>query len=63
MGSSTTSTTPFHETADAMEVAKEAATDAAEITLPINTEDKTTILLNVEGSVKDIVSNLAKGKS
>ena len=31
-------------------------------TLPINTEDKTTILLNVEGAVKDIVSNLAKRK-
>jgi hypothetical protein len=31
-----------------------------DVTLPINTEDKTTILLNVEGAVKDIVSNLAK---
>jgi len=31
-----------------------------DFTLPINTEDKTTILLNVEGAVKDIVSNLAK---
>jgi len=28
--------------------------------LPINAEDKTTILLNVESAVKDIVSNLAK---
>ena len=60
MGSSTTSTTPFHETADAMEAAKEAATDAAKITLPINTEEKTTILLNVEGSVKELISALAK---
>ena len=60
MGSSTTSTTPFHETTDAMEAAKEAATDAAKITLPINTEEKTTILLNVEGSVKELISALAK---
>ena len=60
MGSSTTSTTPFHETADAMEAAKEAATDAAKITLPINTEEKTTILLNVEGAVKELISALAK---
>ena len=60
MGSSTTSTTPFHETAADMEAAKEAATDAAKINLPINTEEKTTILLNVEGAVKELISALAK---
>ncbi len=31
-----------------------------DFTLPINPEDKTTILLNIEGAVKDVVSNLAK---
>ena len=31
-----------------------------DFTLPINAEDKTTILLNVEGSIKDIISKLAK---
>lgn len=56
MDSSTTATTPFHETGDAME----AATDAPKITLPINTEEKTTILLNVESSVKELIAALAK---
>ena len=46
--------------AAAMEAAKEEATDAAKITLPINTEEKTTILLNVEGAVKELISALAK---
>ena len=34
--------------------------DAASVTLPINDEEKTTILLNVEAAVKDLVSKLAK---
>ena len=46
--------------AAAMEAAKEEATDTAKINLPINTEEKTTILLNVEGSVKELISALAK---
>lgn len=46
--------------AAAMEAAKEEATDAANINLPINTEEKTTILLNVEGAVKELISALAK---
>ena len=46
--------------AAAMEAAKEEATDAAKINLPINTEEKTTILLNVEGAVKELISALAK---
>ena len=60
MDSSTTATTPLRETGAAMEAAKEAATDAPKITLPINTEEKTTILLNVESSVKELIAALAK---
>jgi hypothetical protein len=33
-----------------------------DFTLPINTEDKSTILLNVEVAVKDIVSKKARNK-
>ena len=43
---------------------EEAATKteeaAAEFTLPISNEDKTTILLNVEGAIKDLAAALAK---
>ena len=34
--------------------------DAVSVTFPINDEEKTTILLNVEAAVKDLVSKLAK---
>ena len=34
--------------------------DTASVTFPINDEEKTTILLNVEAAVKDLVSKLAK---
>ena len=34
--------------------------DAASVTFPINDEEKTTILLNVEAAVKDLLSKLAK---
>ena len=58
---SITTTPPnFQETAAAMEAAKEEATSAPAITLPINTEEKTTILLNVEVAVKELISSLAK---
>ena len=58
---SITTTPPnFQETAAAMEAAKEEATSAPAITLPINTEEKTTILLNVEVAVKEMISSLAK---
>ena len=43
---------------------EEAATKteeaAAKFTLPISNEDKTTILLNVEGAIKDLAAALAK---
>ena len=42
-----------------MEKAKEEATPAKH-QLPISSDDKTTILLNVEGAVKDLVNALAK---
>ena len=35
-------------------------TDPKSIKLPIDTESKNTILLNVEGAVKDLVTKLAK---
>lgn len=46
-------TSPYHH-----DKKNEGAEDA--IKLPINKEDKTTILLNVEGAVKDLATALAK---
>ena len=56
----TTTTTSFTEVADAIDKAKASATKAPKHQLPISPEDKTTILLNVEGAIKDLISSLAK---
>ncbi len=56
----TTTTTSFTEVADAIDKAKASATEAPKHQLPISPEDKTTILLNVEGAIKDLISSLAK---
>lgn len=56
----TTTTTSFTEVADAIDKVKASATEAPKHQLPISPEDKTTILLNVEGAIKDLISSLAK---
>jgi hypothetical protein len=53
----TPSTPPFTQMTETDCEKKEAEVD---FKLPINTEEKTTILLNIEGAVKDIINNLAK---
>lgn len=47
-------------TTDKTDKALGTRAEEPKFTLPINTEDKTTILLNVEVAVKDIISKLAK---
>ena len=42
------------------EAASKTEEAAAKYTLPISNEDKTTILLNVEGAIKDLAAALAK---
>ena len=42
------------------EAASKTEEAAAKFTLPISNEDKTTILLNVEGAIKDLAAALAK---
>ena len=59
-GTMTTTTTSFAEITDAVDKAKASATEAPKHKLPISADDKTTILLNVEGAIKDLISSLAK---
>lgn len=56
----TTTAVGFSSMGADMEKAKEEATPAAAHQLPISKDDKTTILLNVETAVKELVSSLAK---
>jgi hypothetical protein len=56
----TTTTTSFTEVADAIDKAKSTATEEPKHKLPISADDKSTILLSVEGAIKDLVSSLAK---
>ena len=59
-GTMTTTTTSFAEITDA--VAKASATEAPKHKLPISADDKTTILLNVEGAIKDLILAIAKNE-
>ena len=61
MGATTTTTEKigFSDFADKLEEVKTSTTEVVQ-QLPIDNEVKTTILLNVEGAVKDLASALAK---
>ena len=59
-GTMTTTTTSFAEITDAVDKVKASATEAPKHKLPISADDKTTILLNVEGAIKDLIFTAKK---